>query len=148
MYNHYQSPGLTNEIQRLITQLQQNERNAANTLHAIANQLQTLAAAENQSNAMLQQLYSLTAQLSFEASRHNPYQPMQQPGMPSYETVRSSVNPTAYANVNNANASYASSTPQAGNTAAISHSLLQNQATSSSNAAAPDSVLNQSFTQN
>ncbi|RNB87343.1 hypothetical protein EDM56_16915 [Brevibacillus fluminis] len=147
MYNHYQSPGLTNEIQRLITQLQQNERNTANTLHAIANQLQTLAASENQSNAMLQQLYSLTAQLSFEASRHNQYQPMQQPSMPNYETVRSSVNPTVYANVNNANASYASSTPQGGNTA-ISHSLLQNQTTSSSNAAAQDSVLNQSFTQN
>lgn len=68
MYS-YQTNQLLGEIQRMINQLQQNERNNANTLRSLASQLQNLAATENQATAMLQQIQSLSNQLSTEASR-------------------------------------------------------------------------------
>lgn len=69
MMYHYQSQTLISEVQRILNQLQQNERNNANTLRTIASQLQNLAATENQATAMLQQLHSLTSQIALEASR-------------------------------------------------------------------------------
>lgn len=107
MFN-YQSSALASEVQRLINQLQQNERNNANTLRSLASQLQNLAATEAQATAMLQQLYSLTNQLTFEAARVNqfssiPQAPIPQTATPGYETVRSSVNPNSSSGSTSAN---------------------------------------------
>jgi hypothetical protein len=83
MYS-YSTSSLIHEAQRIINQLQQNERNNANMLRSLANQLQNLAATENQATAMLQQLQTITNQLAMEASRTTqlayqsttPYEPM------------------------------------------------------------------------
>lgn len=105
MYN-FQSSALANELQRLISQLQQNERNNANTLRSIAGQLQTMSATESQATAMLQQIFTLANQLTYEASRANQFASFPPPSTtPGYETVRSSVNPsTLGANSINASA--------------------------------------------
>jgi len=90
MYS-YHTNNLVSEVQRLINQLQQNERNNANTLRSLANQLQNLAATETQATAMLQQLQSMTAQLATEASRTAQTAfPYTTPS--SFEPVRSNVN--------------------------------------------------------
>ncbi|WP_139491460.1 hypothetical protein [Brevibacillus dissolubilis] len=59
------------ELQRLINQLQQHERNQSNTLRNLANQLQNLASMENQTMTLLQQIHQLSNQLAFEAMRHS-----------------------------------------------------------------------------
>ncbi len=109
----YQPNTLVNEVQRIISQLQQNERNNANTLRTIANQLQTMAATEAQATAMLQQLQTLTSQLAFEASRA--MAPMYaQPHAPVFEPSRSSNNSSGQQATSNVSAS--SSQPAAYNT--------------------------------
>ncbi|GAA4716805.1 hypothetical protein [Brevibacillus fulvus] len=83
---YYQSNQLIAEVQRILAQLQQNERNNANMLRSIANQLQSLAATETQVTATLQQLNSLTSQIAMEAQRSVGMSPA-----PAYEYGRSSV---------------------------------------------------------
>lgn len=68
MYQYQSNNGL-GEVQRILNQLQQNERNNANTLRNLASQLQSLAATENQATAMLQQIQTLANQLAGEAAR-------------------------------------------------------------------------------
>jgi hypothetical protein len=105
---HYQNQTLINEVQRILNQLQQNERNNANTLRSIAGQLQNLAATETQATAMLQQLHSLTNQIALEASRTSglAYQPSA-----GYDPARPTVGsnlPTSGTNLSQS-ASYGSS---------------------------------------
>jgi hypothetical protein len=87
---HYQSHTLLSEVQRILNQMQQNERNNANTLRTIASQLQNLAATENQATAMLQQLHSLTNQIALEAARSSSlaYQPANQPTTVAFDPAR------------------------------------------------------------